>query len=175
MPGDISKHTKYIIDLPYPEPEAERQNIEYANILLKDYAGPVSEFTAVSLYSYQHFVSEGDFYDYAELIGGVSMAEMKHLELLGETIKLLGIKPAFIDSVYPNGRLWSARYVNFISSIREMLLEDIKAETQAIENYKRHIFMISDKHIRKLLERIILDEQYHLKLFKEMYEKYSSR
>lgn len=89
MPGDISKHTKYIANLPYPEPRVESPNVQYANILLRDYSGAVSEFTAVNLYVYQHFVSDEEYEDYAELIGGISMAEMKHLELLGETIKLL--------------------------------------------------------------------------------------
>jgi bacterioferritin len=174
MPGDISKHTKYIVNLPYPEPRVERPNRNYANILLKDYAGGVSEFTAVSLYSYQHFVSDGKYDDYAELVGGVSMAEMKHLELLGETIKMLGVKPIYIDNAFPPGNLWTARYVNFTISIRAMLAEDIRAEMKAIENYKYHISIIDDKYIKELLQRIIIDEELHIKLFNNMYEKYSS-
>lgn len=82
MHSDISKHNKYSINIPYPEPMIEMQNTEYANILLKDYAGAVSEFTAISLYVYQHFVSKDQYKDYSELIGGVSVIEMKHLELL---------------------------------------------------------------------------------------------
>lgn len=175
MPGDISKHTKYIVNLPYPEPRIERQDVQYANILLQDYAGAVSEFTAINLYSYQHFVSEGEYEDYAEVIGKVSMAEMKHLELLGETIKMLGIKPIYIDSACPQGKLWTPCYVNFTVYIKEMLLEDIKAEMKAIDNYKYHITIIKDKYITELLKRIILDEELHLKLFRELYEKYTSR
>jgi bacterioferritin len=127
MPGDISKHTKYIVNLPYPEPTVERPNVQYANILLKDYAGAVSEFTAINLYVYQHFVSDGEFEDYAELVAGVSIAEMKHLELLAETIKLLGIKPVYIDNACPPGRLWTPKYVNFTTFIKEMLMEDIQS------------------------------------------------
>lgn len=174
MHSDISKHNKYSINLPYPEPMIEMQNIEYANILLKDYAGAVSEFTAISLYVYQHFVSEGQYKDYAELIGGVSVVEMKHLELLGETIKLEGIKPMYFDNAVPHGKLWSPMYVNYTTYIMAMLKEDIKSEQKAIENYKYHITLIQDKHIIKLLERIILDEELHLKLFTQEYEKYSN-
>lgn len=175
MPGDISKHTKYIVNLPYPEPRIERQNVQYANILLKDYSGAVSEFTAINLYVYQHFVSDREYEDYAELIGGVSMAEMKHLELLGETIKLLGIKPVYIDNACPPGKFWTPRYVNFTTFIREMLMEDIQSEQKAIENYKYHITLIQDRYIRELLQRIIVDEELHVKLFKELYDKYSNR
>ncbi|QAA32846.1 ferritin-like domain-containing protein [Clostridium manihotivorum] len=175
MPGDISKHTKYIVNLPYPEPRIERPNVQYANILLKDYSGDVSEFTAINLYVYQHFVSDGEYEDYAELVGGVSMAEMKHLELLGETIKLLGIKPIYIDNACPPGRLWTPRYVNFTTFITEMIMEDIQSEQKAIENYRYHLTLIQDRYIRELLERIILDEELHVKLFKQLYEKYSNR
>ena len=55
-----------------------------------------------------------------------------------------------------------------------MLKEDIKAEKKAIENYRYHITLIQDRHIIKLLERIILDEELHLKLFTQEYEKYSN-
>ena len=30
MPGDISKHAKYKVDLPYPEAKVEQKNIYYA-------------------------------------------------------------------------------------------------------------------------------------------------
>ena len=174
MHSNTSKHTKYSIDLPYPKPMIEMQNVDYANLLLKDYAGAISEFTAISLYVYQHFVSEGQYNDYAELIGGVSVVEMKHLELLGETIKLEGIKPMYFDNAVPHGKLWSPMYVNYTTYINAMLKEDIKSEQKAIENYKYHITLIQDKHIIKLLERIILDEELHLKLFTQEYEKYSN-
>lgn len=170
MPGDISKHTKFKVDEPYPEPKVERKNIYNANILLQDYAGVVSELTAISLYSYQHFVSDDIYKEYAKVIGEISMVEMKHLELLGETIKLLGVKPTYVNSVCPCGQVWTASYVNFTDKIKEMLLEDIKAEQRAIENYRHHLFLINDKYIKKLLERIILDEELHLKVFKELYK-----
>lgn len=174
MPGDISKHTKYIVNLPYPQPKVERANIGYANVLLKDYAGEVSEFTAVSLYVYQHMVSKGRFEDYARDVGGISMVEMKHLELIGKTIILLGIRPIYIDSACPPGRLWASAYVNFTISIKDMLLEDIKSEKKAIRNYKYHISIIKDRYIQELIKRIIMDEELHLKLFTELYEKYSA-
>lgn len=172
MPGDISKHTKYIVDLPYPKPMVEKPNITFANILLQDYSGEVSELTAINLYVYQHIVSDGEFSDYAELIGGIAMAEMKHLELLGKTIKMLGVKPIYINAICPSRQLWSPCYINFTVFIKDMLLEDIKSEKKAIDNYKHHKSIINDKYIIKLLERIILDEELHIKLFINLYEKY---
>lgn len=174
MSGYMSKYTKYTVNLPYPEPMIEMQNIQYANILLKDYAGAVSEFTAISLYVYQHFVSEGQYKDYEELIGGISIVEMKHLELLGKTIRLEGIKPMYMDNACPLGKIWNSKYVNYTTFIREMLMEDIRSEQNAIKNYRYHITLIQDRYIRKLLERIILDEELHVKLFTQEYKKYSN-
>lgn len=172
MQEDISRHTKYSVKEPYPEPKVQGKNICYANLLLEDYAGMISEFTAISLYVYQHISAEEKYEDYAKLIIGVSISEMKHLELLGETIKLLGVSPVYTNSVCPCNKLWTAEYVNYNNCIKDMLLEDIKSEEKAIDQYKAHICLIKDKYIRKLLERIIMDEKLHLKYFKETYEKY---
>ena len=69
--------------------------------------------------------------------------------------------------------MWTANYVNYDTCINGMILEDIKAETKAIENYGKHLCLINDRHIRKLIERIILDEKLHLRIFKELYKKYN--
>ncbi|AWI04299.1 ferritin-like domain-containing protein [Clostridium drakei] len=172
MPGNILKYAKYIANGPYPEPEVEGKNIFYANLLLEDYAGMVSELTAINLYIFQHIVSEGKYGDFAELIGGIAMAEMKHLELLGDTIKLLGVKPVYANSTCPFSKLWTAKYVNFTTVIKAMIAEAIRSEKKAINQYKGHIILIKDEFIKKLINRIIVDEELHLKLLEEMYEKY---
>ncbi|WP_123053768.1 ferritin-like domain-containing protein [Clostridium sp. JN-1] len=171
MPGDISKNTKFMAKKSYPEPKVEGKNIFYANLLLQDYAGMVSEFTAVSLYVYQHIVSEDEYADYSYLIGKISIVEMKHLDLLGDTIRLLGTAPIYTNSVYPCNKLWTAAYVNFDCRIENMIREDIKSECAAIEQYNKHICMINDTYIRKLLKRIVMDEEIHLKYLKKFYEK----
>lgn len=53
-------------------------------------------------------------------------------------------------------------------------MEDIQSEQKAIDNYNYHITLIQDRYIRKLLERIIIDEVLHIKLLKEMNDKYSN-
>ncbi len=172
MPGDVSSHTKYSVKLPYPEVKVEEKNQVYANLLLEDYAGMVSELTAINLYVYQHIIGKGYYEDYAELIGGVSISEMKHLELLAKTISLLGVKPVYTNSICPCNQVWTAKYVNFDIDIKNMILEDIRSEEKAINQYNRHICLIDDKYIKKLLNRIILDEELHLKYFNKMCKKY---
>lgn len=168
-----SKHKRCSIKVPYPKPKVENTNITYGDILLEDYAGAVSELTAINLYVYQHVISEKIFKHYADMIRSISIVEMKHLELLGETIKLLGVKPVFVSSFAPSGQLWTASYVDYTDHILDMILQDIESEKKAIAKYEEHIGLINDKYIIKLLERIIMDEKLHVKIFNQLYDKYS--
>lgn len=43
---------------PYSILRVQRENKEYAYLLLQDYAGPVSEDTAIHLYFYQYFIKQ---------------------------------------------------------------------------------------------------------------------
>lgn len=155
------------VELPYPKPEVESTNQNYAMLLLDDYSGVVSEFTAVSLYTYQHFsATESDFKSYAELIKCISIVEMKHMELIAETIFKLGMVPAYMGSYSTMNQFWNGSFVDYRRRLKSMLNIDIKSEIDAINNYKHHISLISDKHIINLLKRIILDEEKHIVLFK---------
>ncbi len=148
---------------PYPEPAVLGPNTQYAALLLEDYAGRASELTAVCQYVYHHLVVPEGLDWIADLLEDVAIVEMKHLELLGETIRLLGADPRFYaeDGVY-----WGARNVAYRDNLRQQLEADAEAERGAIAQYERHCAMIADPHIRQLLTRIIADEQLHLFLFR---------
>ena len=80
---------------PYPEPRVAAPNAYYANLLLEDYAGVVSEMTAINQYLYHHFTFGEGFDELTELVECIAIIEMKHLELLAESILLLGVAPEF--------------------------------------------------------------------------------
>lgn len=148
---------------PYPEPAVKGQSPEYAALLLEDYAGRVSEFTATAQYIYHHLVVPEGYEWIGDLLEDTAIVEMHHLELLGETIRLLGADPRYYaqDGVY-----WTARHVAYREGLRQQLEADIEAERAAIAQYERHYALIADQHIRRLLARIIADEQLHLYLFR---------
>lgn len=153
-----------LVDLPYPEVKVNSPNKEYANILLEDYSGLASELTSITQYSYQHFLN----YPFiTHIISSIAQVEMKHLELLGKTIFLLGEKPQFI---YYNNQsnvknYWQSNYINYTTDIVDMLKSDIILEQVAIRSYEKHKKLIKDENIVNLLERIILDEKQHLTCF----------
>ena len=84
-------------NLPYPEIRVEGKNIEYAKLLMEIYAGKISEDTAIHLYIFEHLSLEKKYEYYAKILVQIAIVEMKHLNILGELIKLLGIEPEFMS------------------------------------------------------------------------------
>lgn len=161
------------VNQPYPLIKVERQNKEYAYLLLNDYAGIVSELSSIVQYSYQHFLKFNVNAEVAQTLAAIAKVEMHHLELLGKTIKLLGIEPKFIYAEDKELKFWNSSFVDYKPDIVEMLENDILIEEQAIKNYQKDLTLIKDKYIIELLKRIILDEEKHIECFTILLHKVS--
>lgn len=158
---------------PYPPVMVSRTNDYYAKLLLEDYAGQISELSAITQYSYHHFVLEEKAPDVADLLLCISLVEMHHLEILAETISLLGIDPRYRTIEDNNIEVyWNAQYVFYGNGLCDRITADIAGEWAAIESYRRHKQMINDPYVKAILERIILDELHHINLFNRMLGKY---
>lgn len=162
------------LPVPYPEVRVQRPNRFYAELLLDDYAGQVSEMTAINQYFHHHIIFEERYPDLAELEECISIIEMWHLEMLGETIRLLGVDPQFRTLTNNRQVYWCADNVYYGNALCDRLAADVAAEKQAIAKYREHQRLIRDPHIVEMLERIIMDEEHHLKLFTEAMNKYCS-
>ena len=149
----------YSSDLHYPTLQVEK-NLHDSKILMPVYGGVQGEITAVMTYTYQHFVAEDEALK--EMLEGVSIAEMKHVDLLGNAITVLGGYPVIGGRAY-----WSGSYVNYTLDPKRFLRQNILAEENAILGYERAILNLSQDSVKNLIERIILDEEIHVKLFKE--------
>lgn len=156
------------LNKPYPKIQVERKNIYYAKLLLEDYSGINGELSAICQYIYQKFDKFNENYYLSETLSKIARVEMHHLELLGQTIKLLGLNPKFITIKDYCPTYWNSSFLNYSTNISEMLIYDIKKEQEAIKNYLYHISLIDDQYIKKLLYRIIEDEKIHIKCFFEL-------
>ncbi len=163
---------KVKLDIPYPEVKVEEKNPYYADLLSEDYAGRTSETTATLLYSYQHFNTFDSNEEFSKIIEEIAIVEMKHLEMLGKTIKLLGKEPIYKTCEASRGDcvMWTASNIDYSTRLKEMLEVDIREESKAIKIYESHKKLIKDKYIKNMLDRIILDEKRHLEIFKSLYE-----
>lgn len=157
---------------PYPEIKVVRPNRYFASLLLEDYAGTISEMTAINQYFHHYLMFEEKYYDLAQLEECISIIEMFHMELLGKTIRALGVDPQY-RTITNNQRVyWNASYVYYGDAICDRLAADIAAEQGAIRQYRLHQQLIGDPYIKDLLERIIMDEEHHLNLFREAARKH---
>lgn len=156
-------------DLPYPPIQVKEKNLVYASLLSIDYCGSVSELSAITQYINNENRMSCMHCPLAKTILGIAMAEMMHLQKLGELIHLLGGKVDFAAK-QPNGRmrLWTPEYLTLPDQIEKMIAADIEAEQAAANQYRMHIKMIRDTDVNAVLGRIIKDEEYHIMLLRSL-------
>lgn len=156
-----------MVDLPYPPISVEEKNQAYANLLSVDYCGAVSELSAITQYINNENRLSCEKCSVAKTLLGIALAEMMHLQKLGELIYLLGGKVDFVArSCNTRGQLWTPNYLDLPENAAKMITADIEAERAAINQYVMHMERIGDKSVNAVLARIIQDEEYHIMLLK---------
>ena len=162
----------YSLNLPYPPIVVEKKNPRYIPLILQNYSGMVSEFTAVSQYIYHKFKLFDNSPKLANTISGIAMVEMHHLAILGELIVQLGGDPKYWINRKNKMYSWDSKFVDYGKTLKEYLTYDMQSEVAAIRQYEETITKISDENIINIIKRIILDEELHLKLFNELYQEF---
>ena len=148
-------------ELPYPEIDCA-ENLADSKLLMPLYGGPAGELTAITTYCFQSYVTTR-FKEVAAAAGGIAKTEMHHHELLGRAIVKLGGYPVMGGRTY-----WSGSFPNYTLDPKKFLRENITAEETAILNYERTVLALRTESVKNLLERIVLDEELHIKIFKEL-------
>ena len=158
-----------MMDLPYPPLQVREKNQLYAELLSISYCGMVSEMSAIMQYiNNENRLSLGNC-PMAQTLLGIAMAEMMHLQKLGELVCLLGGTVDFVAK-QQNGRniIWTPGFLTIPEHAKQMLLADIEAEKAAISQYRMHMKMINDDCVNKVLARIIIDEEYHIMILQAL-------
>ena len=150
---------------PYPEIVDAQPNTNTVNMLKDLASGRGSEFTAITQYSFQHIYATNYDEDIAKMLEEISTVEMKHLELLSSAIVSFGGKPIFQDG---RGQYFSSSYANYTTNLKEMLQQNIKMETAAVNEYERSSQLTNNESLKQLFLRIREDEKLHLKIFKQL-------
>ncbi len=152
---------KFASELPYPQIEVE-ENIAESKLLMPSYAGMGSELSAILTYAFQSYITP-NYPEISKALEGVSVVEMKHHELLGTTIYKLGGYPIMGARNY-----WNGSFANYTLDVKKFLQQNIIAEENAIINYERTILNLKTESVKMLIERIILDEEVHIKIFRDL-------
>ncbi len=157
------------LNIPYPVVGVETKNPKYADILMPLYAGPYGELTALATYTYQSVITEKKDKRISDIIECISMVEMKHFHILSKLIHMLGVDPMFF-SWNARGKMqwWNGQFALFETNPEAFLQKNIEEETFCVKAYQNAHKRIDDRRIKEILERIILDEEHHIKIFENL-------
>ena len=160
------------VDLPYPNLDGIEKDYQSAMLISSAYSGLHGELSAILQYVYHHY-----FFDYcldeeaSALLLGISIAEMRHFEMLGSLLLKLGVDPVF--SWRPPSRLnwFNTSGISYSKTAQKMLMDDISGELSAINEYDRILKDLKNERVQAIISRIILDEELHVKLLRGLLEK----
>ena len=160
-----------MLELPYPPIQVRCRNQDYADLLSFDYCGSVSELSAITQYINNENRLCQENCRLAKTLLEIAVAEMMHLQKLGELIQLLGGEVDF-NAKRPDGKqtMWTPSCLKLSQNAKKMLCADIEAEKEAIAQYRAHISRIGDEYVNAVLRRIIKDEEYHIILLQGLLE-----
>ena len=131
---------------------------ELINMLLYDVA---LEHSAIVQYLYHIFlISDAEI---TSEIEEIARQEMRHLKWFAQKVVQLGgsvVLERVEEAIMIGGPNWE-----------DMLQKDVDAEQMAIDVYSKQLDMIDDDSVKRLLERVIKDEQHHKFEFSELAQK----
>lgn len=162
----------YKAKLPYPPIVVAKPNKHYAEIIQVNFAGAVSEFSAISQYINHHFRTENQYTEISKTLEHIAIVEMYHLEILGKLIIKLGGNPGYWINKKDKKLNWSPHFINYGLNVTEMINYDINDEKVAIKQYISTQKKIDDSNIISIIDRIILDEEVHIQILTELSKKY---
>lgn len=153
---------------PYPPVRVAGPNPRYAQAMLSNIGASNSEMSAVSLYFYNSLITDRNFSEIAQCFHRIGIVEMHHMDIFGHLAFLLGEDPRLWSR--SNGKLsyWTPGYNQYPRAILPLLNNALSGENEAIEKYRKQTQWIQDPDIKANLERIILDEEQHVKVFQSL-------
>ncbi len=163
-----------ILDLPYPSAADLTTDVRSGNIISFGYATLKGEISAVLQYVYHRFYFGIINKEDADALMSIALAEMRHIDILGEAMLRLGVSPRYVQC--PNTyAYYNTSQVSKATSPAKMLMDDVESEMNAIADYQKMLFALKNEQVAAIIQRIILDEQLHLDTFKKLLEKYSDK
>ena len=153
------------INKPYPEIENAQPDMNTISILKNLANSRIGEIAGVMQYVYQSVIADKTNEEIAEIFEEIGVVEMIHLDMLLHAISLFGGVPKYDDA---QGNFFNTATLNYSMKLRDMLDNNIRAESVAIENYTSAISRVKNQSLKDLFARIIEDEKRHLDIFKKI-------
>lgn len=150
------------VNRPYPAIDGLCPDAYSLRIISPAYASSESELNTVLQYIYHSFFFEkhGNR-DIADTLRGIAIAEMRHLELLGSAILALGAAPVFAQYPATAFNYYSAKYVGYSCTLKNMLEDDLRGERRAVAAYSKMLKCLRNEQVSAIIRRIQEDEKLH--------------
>lgn len=155
---------------PYPPLCIERPNPAYAVEMLSNLGACSSEMSTVSLYIYNSTILTDRNPEYAQIFHKLSMVEMHHLDIFSHLSHMLGADPRLWTCSGRRPCYWSPACNRYPMQLETLIKNSLQGEQDTILKYRHQAAQICDAHVTDLLNRIILDEQLHVQIFRDMLE-----
>ena len=155
---------------PYPPVKVTRENVRFAAQLSSAFGGSGGEFGTAE-YVFQSVIFRSTYPEYADIFGRIAMVEMRHLNMIGELMKLLGLPPVYGE--YENGvpSYWNGTFPDYTDDLASAILHDLDGEQKAYSAYVSLSRRSGDRCVFAVLSRIALDEMIHVNLLRGMLAK----
>jgi bacterioferritin len=131
----------------------KKKIVELLNLDLQDEHGAIIQYL-----THGYAIGEGEM---ACEIEAIARDEMRHLDWLAETIVELGGQPSLKRGTQNMAG----------KAVPEWMKNDVGLEEGAIKSYQEHIKAVDDPKIKRLLKRILADEQAHRGKFEHFIDK----
>lgn len=162
------------VNQPYPTTDGISADALSLRIVSPAYASPESELNAILQYIYHSLNFEKCGYqEIADTLVGIAITEMRHLDILGGLILVLGAQPVFAQFPASCFNFYSAKYVAYSRSLKNMLEDDIIGEKHAIAGYERMLRCLKNEQVKAIIARILEDEKLHLEVLENILSKFN--
>jgi bacterioferritin len=118
------------------------------------------EIEAILTYLHHSFILHDDYCQISRRSEEISLDEMRHMEWLSEEVVDLGGTPT-IEHV-------ELKFTE--KTPAEMMRRNVELEKEAIADYQKHIEMVEDPKLKRLLGKIKFEEEEHLEEFRKSME-----
>ena len=161
------------IDLPYPSLNQINKDYKTAYVLAPAFAGGHGELNAILQYIYHFFNFNGvNEKQIADTLIGIAITEMEHLKILGELLYKLGVDPVFTKIPPSKYDFYTTKTISYSKLPVKMLLDDLSGEMLAVKDYQHMVDNICNEQVSSVICRIILDEELHIKVLKDLLKRY---
>jgi len=153
------------VNKPYPEIIGAQDDSQTVAVLKNLAFSRVGELTGVLTYIYQSVIADKTNEEIAGIFEEIGIVEMIHQDMLMHAITSFGGNPKYEDG---QGNFYNTANINYSMKLRDMLENNIRAESVAIENYNMAKDKVKNQSLKDLFARIIEDEERHVEIFKRI-------